>query len=70
MIFGLIGVYWEHSWQKTLHDLSVNFCQLMPIVTHVGAMFFTGTKKFKKNQNMIFGLIGVYWVHSWQNIIS
>jgi hypothetical protein len=32
----------------------------------VGDMFFTGMKKFKKHQNMIFGHIGVYWVRSRQ----
>ena len=32
----------------------LNFCQLMPILAQVGAMFLTGMKKFKKHQNMIF----------------
>src|SRR5512133_541800 len=36
----------------------------MPILPHTGAMFWTGMKKFKKHQNMIFGHIGVYWVRS------
>jgi hypothetical protein len=48
----------------------LNFCRLMPILAQVGAMFFTGMKKFNKHQNMIFGHIGVYWVRSWQKIIS
>ena len=48
----------------------LNFCQLMPILAQVGAMFFTGMKKFNKHQNMIFGHIGVYWVRSWQKITS
>ncbi|WP_182603756.1 hypothetical protein, partial [Klebsiella pneumoniae] len=39
---------------------AANFCQLMPILAHTGAMFLTGMKKFKKHQNMIFGHIGVY----------
>jgi hypothetical protein len=43
---------------------AANFCQLMPLLAHVGAMFLTGMKKFKKHQNMIFGHIGVYWVRS------
>jgi hypothetical protein len=47
-----------------------NFCQLMPILAQVGAMFLTGMKKFKKHQNMIFGHIGVYWVRSWQKLTS
>src|SRR5512139_2907544 len=46
---------------------AANFCQLMPILAHEGAMFSTGIKKFKKSQNMIFGHIGVYWVRLWQN---
>jgi hypothetical protein len=33
---------------------AANFCQLMPILPLVGAMFLTGTKKIKKHQNMIF----------------
>ena len=40
------------------------------IYWHVGDMFFTGMKKFKKHQNMIFGHIGVYWVRSWQKLTS
>ena len=27
---------------------AANFCQLMPILAHTGAMFLTGLKKFKK----------------------
>jgi hypothetical protein len=41
---------------------AANFCQLMATLAHGGAMFFTGIKKLKKRQNMIFGHIGVYWV--------
>jgi hypothetical protein len=41
---------------------AANFCQLMPILPLVGALFLTGIKKFKKHLNMIFGHIGVYWV--------
>jgi hypothetical protein len=37
-------------------------CQLIPIFTHMGAMFSTGTKKFKKQQNMSFGHHGADWV--------
>ena len=33
-------------------------------------MFLTGMKKFEKQQNMIFGHIGVYWVRSWQKLTS
>jgi hypothetical protein len=33
---------------------AANFCHLMPLLAHVGAMFLTGMKKFKKHQNMIF----------------
>ncbi len=40
------------------------------ILAHTGAMFFTGMKKFKKHQNMIFAHIGVYWVCSWQKLTS
>jgi hypothetical protein len=29
---------------------AANFCQLMPILAHMGAMFFTGMKKFKKHK--------------------
>jgi hypothetical protein len=36
----------------------------------MGVMFFTGMKKFKKQPNMIFGHIGVYWERAWQKIIS
>ncbi len=62
MIFGHIGVYWDRSWQKKNHFVirAAYFCQLMPILAHVGAMFLTGIKKFKKFKNMIFGHIGVY----------
>jgi hypothetical protein len=49
---------------------AAKFCQLMQILTHVGAMFLTGMKMFKNLQKMIFGHIGVYWVHSWQKITS
>jgi hypothetical protein len=49
---------------------AANFCQLMPILAHQGAMFCTGIKKFEKSQNMIFGHIGVYWVRSWQKLTS
>ena len=28
--------------------LAANFCQLMPILAHTGAMFLSGTRKFKK----------------------
>jgi hypothetical protein len=49
---------------------AANFCQLMPILPLVGALFLTGTKKFKKHQNMVFGHIGVYWVRSWQKLTS
>ena len=47
-----------------------NFCQLMPILVHEGAMFLNGMKNFKMHQNMIFGHIGVYWVRSWQKLTS
>jgi hypothetical protein len=49
---------------------AANFCQLMPLLAHVGTMFLTGMKKFKEPQNMIFVDIGVYWVRSWQKITS
>jgi hypothetical protein len=49
---------------------AANFSQLMPLLAHVGAMFLTGMKRFKKEQNMIFGHIGVYWVRSWQKLTS
>jgi hypothetical protein len=49
---------------------AVNFCQLMPIVAHVGAKFFTGMQKFKNYQNMIFGHTGVYFARSWQKLTS
>jgi hypothetical protein len=49
---------------------AANFCQLMPILAHEGALLLTGIKKFKKRQNMIFGHIGVYWVRSWQQLTS
>ncbi len=69
MIFGQIGVYWVCSWQKiTFVIRAANFCQLMPMLAHTGAMFLTGMKMFKKHQSMIFGQIGVYWVRSWQNL--
>src|SRR5512141_169209 len=47
-----------------------NFCQLMPLLAHVGTVFSTKMKKFKKHQNMIFGHIGVYWVRSRKKIPS
>jgi hypothetical protein len=49
---------------------AANFCQLMPILADMGAMFLTGMKKFKKRQNMIFRHIGVYWLRSWQKLTS
>ncbi len=49
---------------------AATFCQLMPTWRHVGALFYTGIKKFKKHLNKIFGHIGVYWVRSWQNLTS
>jgi hypothetical protein len=49
---------------------AANFCQLMPTLPLVGALFLTGTKKFKKHQNMIFGHLGVYWVRWWQKLTS
>jgi hypothetical protein len=47
---------------------AANFCQLMPLLAHVAAMFLTGMKKFKKHKNVNFGHNGVYWVHSWQKL--
>jgi hypothetical protein len=47
---------------------AANFCQLMPILGHVGVKFFTGMQKFKNHKNMIFGHIGVHWVRSWQEL--
>ena len=47
-----------------------NFCQLMPLWAHVGTIFSTEMKKFKKHQNMIFGHIGLYWVRSRQKLPS
>jgi hypothetical protein len=49
---------------------ATNFCQLMPILAHEGALFLTGMKKFKKRQNMIFAHILVYWHHSWKKLTS
>ena len=49
---------------------AANFCQLMTILADTGAMFLTGMKMFKNNQNMILGHIGVYWVRSWQKLTS
>jgi hypothetical protein len=46
------------------------FCQLMPILPLVGVLFLTGTKKFKKHQNMIFGHLGVYWVRWLEKLTS
>jgi hypothetical protein len=54
MIFGHIGDYWVRSWQKNHFVIrAANFCQLMSILAHVGAMFLTGMKKFKKHENKI-----------------
>ena len=47
-----------------------NFCQLMPLLAHVGTIFSTKMKKFKKHQNMIFGHTGVHWVRSRKKIPS
>ena len=47
-----------------------HFCQLMPILPHVGALFLTGTKQLRKQKNIIFGHIGVYWVRSWKKLTS
>jgi hypothetical protein len=49
---------------------ATNFCELMPILADMGAMFLTGMKIFKKQQNMSFGHIGVCWVRSWQKLTS
>jgi hypothetical protein len=49
---------------------ATNFCQLMPILADMGVMFLTAMKNFKKQQNMIFGHTGVYWVRSWQKLTS
>ncbi len=49
---------------------AANFCELIPILPHVGAKLYSGIKKFKKHENMIFGHIGVCWVHSWQKLTS
>jgi hypothetical protein len=56
---------WGAFFAKT-HFVSraANFCHLMPILAHEGAMFLTGIKKLKKRKNIIFGHIGVYWVRS------
>ncbi len=70
MIFGHIGVLGALVAKNHFVIRTVNFCELIPILAHVGAMFFTGMKKFKKHQNMIFGHIGVYWIRSWQKITS
>src|SRR5512145_2021717 len=37
---------------------AANFCQLMPILAHTGAMFLTGMKKFKKKPKQDFW---TYW---------
>ena len=37
---------------------AVNFCQLMPILAHEGAMFLTGIKKFEKKTKHDFW---TYW---------
>ncbi len=69
--FGHIGVHWHQFVAKTHFVISeANFCQLMPILVHEGAMFLNGMKNFKMHQNMIFGHIGVYWVRSWQKLTS
>jgi hypothetical protein len=42
-----------------------NFCQFMPILAYIephGCDVFDRNEKVKKDQNMIFGHIGVYWV--------
>jgi hypothetical protein len=49
---------------------AANFFHLMPILPLVGALFLTGTKKFKKHENMIFGHLRVYWVRWWQKLTS
>jgi hypothetical protein len=47
-----------HAWQKkSTVTREANFCQLMTISTYIGTRgcnVFTGMKKFKKHQNMIF----------------
>ncbi len=71
MIFGHIWSVLVAFVAKTHFVIrAVNFCQLMQILAHEGAMFLTGIKKFKKRQNMIFGHIGLYWVRSWQKLTS
>jgi hypothetical protein len=47
-----------------------NFCQLMPILAHEGALFLTEMKKIEKCQNMIFAHFLVYWHHSWKKLTS
>jgi hypothetical protein len=37
---------------------AANFCQLMPILAHTGAMFLSGMKKFKKAPKHVFS---TYW---------
>ena len=49
---------------------AANFCELMPILPHLGAKLNTGIKKFKKHENMISWHIGLYWVRSWQKLTS
>ena len=39
---------------------AADFCQLTPILSHVGVLFLTGMKEFKEHENMIFGHIGVF----------
>jgi hypothetical protein len=59
MIFGHIVVYWVRSWQKTHFVIrAANFCRLMPILAHEGAMFLCGIKKFKKKTKHDFW---IYW---------
>ena len=74
MIFEHIEVYWGvlGAFVAKTHFVirAANFYQLMPTLAHEDAMFFTGMKKFKKHQNMIFGHIGVCWVRSFQKITS
>src|SRR5512133_3459768 len=50
-----------------------NFCQIMSILAYIsphGCDVFDQNEKVQKRQNMIFGNIGVYWVHSWQKVTS
>src|SRR5512139_277737 len=36
---------------------AANFCQLMPILAHDGAIFLSGTKKFKKNERSFLDIL-------------